>query len=318
MELPWQRRLTLKVRNWLVVRSDGSSNLRMASLLDRLVPAQTKQGVAAQDVVIDDNTGVWVRVFRPVEEGSGQQRPVMFYFHGGGFCMFSANSQFADCFGRYLSRTYGAIVVSVDYRKTPKHRYPAAYEDCEAALRWAVGKLQVGDLSRCVLVGESAGGNIVHHVACRAAFDPALEGRLKVVGNVALFPFFGGEERTEGEIELSNAPMLNYIMADRAWYDFLPAGANRDHPAANVLAPGAPDLRSIPLGPFFVCAGDRDCLKDYQVRYAEALRELGKEVQFKMYKGGIHCFHVFPEIKLTAQLLSDLQGFVRSRLSHES
>ncbi|MCO5605688.1 hypothetical protein L7F22_059872 [Adiantum nelumboides] len=314
MELPWHRRLALRVRSWLVLRSDGSVNRRMARMLDKPVPPQTRHGVAAEDVVIDDSTGVWVRIFRQAEEEGSQERPVMFYFHGGGFTMFSANSQFADCFGRYLCRTCEAIVVSVDYRKTPEHRYPVAYDDGMAALRWAAvaGQLEGGDLSRCFLVGESAGGNIVHHVACRAAVDSALEGRLAVVGNVSLFPFFGGEERTAAELELKTAPMLNYFMADVAWRDYLPAGANRDHPAANVCGPEAPDLAGVALAPFFVCAGEYDCLKDHQVRYVEALQRMGKQVQFKMYRGGIHCFHVFPELKLRAQLLRDMQDFIRS------
>ncbi|KAI5075001.1 hypothetical protein GOP47_0010962 [Adiantum capillus-veneris] len=315
---------------WLIVNSQDEVNRRLEELLDSKVVAATRDGVAATAFTIQPDTSVWVRTFIPTTPAPAHlQLPVFFYFHGGGFVAMSANSAFPDSFCRYLCKTFQAIVVSVDYRKAPDYRYPTAYDDCYAAVQWlatgsaaaaaAAGQgeapLQEADLSRCFLVGESAGGNIVHHVACRLASHAAMKGRLTVLGNLVLAPFFGGEERTPAELRLMKVdPFLDYDKCDACWRKFLPAGANRDHPAVNVSGPEAPDLRGLPLAPFLVTVGEYDSTKDWQLRYVKSLQRMGHHVHLHFYKGGIHCFHCLPDLALSSVFRADLEHFVHSKL----
>lgn len=89
-------------------------------------------------------------------------------------------------------------------------------------------------------------------------------------------PFFGGEERTESEVRLTAAPMINVKRTDSMWREFLPEGADRNHPAANVFGGGdaAVDFPST-----LVIVGGNDPLQDWQRRYVEWLSRCGKKVE---------------------------------------
>ncbi|CAI0555962.1 unnamed protein product [Linum tenue] len=112
-----------------------------------------------------------------------------------------ADSRFYDIFCRSLASETPAVVVSVNYRLAPEHRCPSQYEDGFDAVKFldAVINLDGVDLGRCFLAGDSAGGNLAHHVAVRAAESEAALKRVKVTGLISIQPFFGGEERTESD-----------------------------------------------------------------------------------------------------------------------
>ncbi|RLM61389.1 hypothetical protein C2845_PM14G14610 [Panicum miliaceum] len=212
----------------------------------------------------------------------------------------SAASRPYDALCRRLCRELGAVVVSVDYRLAPRQRFPAAYDDGVAALRYlgASSAVPAADLSSCFLAGDSAGGNIAHHVAQRWA-------ALRVAGVILVQPFFGGEERTGAEVALDKAcRSLSIAAADYYWREFLPEGATRDHAAAHVCAEDAEVAESFP--PVMVMISGFDLLKDWQARYVEALRGKGKPVKVVEYPDAIHSFHVFPEIADTGELLEEV------------
>lgn len=328
---PWRLRILLKLGSVLMAharRPDGSLNRRLSDLFEPKVPSQQHplRGISSHDVIIDPETGIWVRIFKPAARKSTSVEvihsapplPIIFYFHGGGFATFSANCTVYNSLCKHLCKLFQAVVICVDYRRSPEHRYPIAYDDCFSALTWLQGEGKdhipsEADISRCFLMGDSAGGNIVHHVGCKAATDGSLNDSVRIIGHILLFPFFGGEERTAAELRLINVPMLNYKMTDWAWQTFLPPGANRDHQAANVFGPNAPDISNLQLPPSIVTVGEYDCLKDWQIRYVNNLKKIGKDVQLLYYEGGVHAFHVFPSLHQTAQLFIDVQEFIRSR-----
>lgn len=112
-----------------------------------------------------------------------------FWFsHGGSFSHSSANSAIYDTLCRRLVSVCKAAVVSVNYRRSPEHRFPCAYEDGWAALKWVKSRkwLQSGKESKVYvyMAGDSSGGNIVHHVAVRAA--EAAEEETEVLGSILL------------------------------------------------------------------------------------------------------------------------------------
>jgi gibberellin receptor GID1 len=315
--------LRIRVLCWLVKnagyvtrRNDGTVNRRLANLIDRKVSAdQTpRHGVYTKDIVIDKTTGVRVRLFVP-DNGANGDFPVVVYFHGGAFCALSAADVAYDTFCRKLAGRLTVAVVSVDYRLAPEHKCPAAYDDCFVALAWlrAQGRDCLppsADLSRCFLMGDSAGGNIVHHVGCRVAREADMS-PIKIAGHVLVQPYFGGEERTPAEVRLSNGvPLITVEAADWYWKAFLPEGATRDHPAANVTST---DISGLSLPPSLVVVGGLDLLQDWQLRYAEHLKKMGKQAEILFYEDAIHAFHVFPGYDLTPRFLRDLAHFLQVR-----
>ncbi|GJN04255.1 hypothetical protein PR202_ga21787 [Eleusine coracana subsp. coracana] len=256
----------------------------------------------------------------PTSPSAHRPLPVVVYFHGGGFVSFSPASRPYDAFCRRLCRELRAVVVSVSYRLAPSHRFPAAYDDGVAALRYlaANNSLPAADvapinISSCFLAGDSSGGNIAHHVAHRwSSMTPSSSStkkNLHVAGVVLIQPLFGGEERTAAELDLADAcPTLTLATADHYWREFLPEGATRDHVAARVDGKGA----GASFPPTMVVVGGFDLLKDRHLRYVEELRQRKKNpVRMVEYPDAIHGFYIFPEIADSGKFMADLKLFVQ-------
>ncbi|KAI8016430.1 Gibberellin receptor GID1C [Camellia lanceoleosa] len=153
---------------------------------------ECRNGVFSFDVLIDRETSLLIRVCRQAETDglpsivelekplSSDTVPVIIFFHGGSFVHSSSDSAIYDTLCRRLVGICKAVVVSVNYRRAPENRYPCAYGDGWAAVKWVSSKpwLQSRKDSKVhiYLAGDSSGGNIVHDVAWRA-FLPEGEDR---------------------------------------------------------------------------------------------------------------------------------------------
>ncbi|CAN6200017.1 unnamed protein product [Urochloa humidicola] len=227
--LPWTVRLqifALVSATDFAQRADGTVNRFAFSLADRQARASARPdglGVvsATADVAVDASRGLWARVFSPPppppDAASQEPLPVVVYFHGGGFALLSAASAPYDGMCRRLCRELGAVVVSVNYRLAPEHRHPAAYDDGVDVLRHLASTGLPGlavpvDLSRCFLAGDSAGGNLAHHVAQRWTADPSAAA-IRIAGIVLVQPYFGGEEAAELRLE-GVAPVVRAVPGD--------------------------------------------------------------------------------------------------------
>nr|AAX95882.1 hypothetical protein LOC_Os11g13630 [Oryza sativa Japonica Group]ABA92309.1 esterase, putative [Oryza sativa Japonica Group] len=290
-------------------RVDGIISCRLLDLLDPPVPpsAAPREGVATRDVVVDPAIPLRARLFYPCrptggeagggggEAGATKPLPVVVFFHGGGFAFLSAASRAYDAACRRIARYAGAAVLSVDYRRSPEHRYPTPYDDGLAALRFLDdpnnhplaaddGDVPPLDVARRFVAGDSAGANIAHHVARRYALAAHTFANLRLAGLIAIQPFFGGEERTPAELRLVGAPIVSVPRTDWLWRAFLPPGADRTHEAAHAASPaGAAGIDSPAFPPATVVIGGYDPLQDWQRRYCETLRGKGKAVRVLDY-----------------------------------
>jgi acetyl esterase len=111
---------------------------------------------------------VGVRIYWPRPLAPGERLPIVLYFHGGGFTLCDLDTH--DPIARHLCRHGDAIVVSVDYRLAPEHKFPAAVDDSYAAVTWAAAHAEElgGDAQRVAVAGDSAGGNLAT-VVCQLA-----------------------------------------------------------------------------------------------------------------------------------------------------
>jgi acetyl esterase len=220
-----------------------------------------------------------VRVYTPA---GAAPLPVVVYFHGGGWVIGDLEVVDRPC--RLLASVSGAIVVSVDYRLAPEHRYPAAFDDCYAATTWVAehaGELG-GDPTRLAVAGDSAGGNLGAAVAlaARDRGGPVLAAQL-LVYPVTDFNF-GTEsyrENREGYL-LTKASMIWF------WAHYLGAQALDKDPYACPLR--ADDLAGLP--PAYVATSEYDPLRDEGEAYARRLREAGVAVTARRFDGMLHGF----------------------------
>nr|QAT94456.1 GID1b [Litchi chinensis] len=310
----------------LLRRPDGTFNRDLAEFLDRKVPPNTipVDGVFSVDHV-DRATGLLNRVYQPASRNeahwdvaelerplsTNEIVPVIVFFHGGSFTHSSANSAIYDTFCRRVVSICKAVVVSVNYRRSPEYRYPCAYDDGWAALKWVKSRtwLRSGKDSKVYvyLAGDSSGGNIAHHVAVRAA-----EAEIEVLGNILLHPMLGGEKRTESESRLDGKYFVT--IQDRNWYwrAFLPEGEDRDHPACNPFGPRGKNIGGLKFPKSLVVVAGLDLVQDWQLAYVDGLRNTGHEVKLLFLREATIGFYFLPNNDHFYCLMEEIKNFVSS------
>ena len=227
-----------------------------------------------------DAGGVPVRVYRPPGEGPF---PVAMMFHGGGWVI--GDLATADCQSREVCRGAGVVVVSVDYRLAPEHRYPAAAEDCYAATVWVTenaGRFD-GDSRRLALVGDSAGGNLAAVVAlmARDRGGPAIRFQLLVYPVTNGASFDTDSFRDNGEGYLLTGDAMRWF-----WDHYAPDAAQRRDAYASPLL--ADSCEGLP--PALVMTAEYDPLRDEGEAYAAKLAAAGVAAKAVRYDGFIHGF----------------------------
>ncbi|KAI3464201.1 hypothetical protein Pfo_020864 [Paulownia fortunei] len=327
--LPWITRfkiLSYALLRRIIYRSDATINRRIYNLFYIKSPAPTTKlittttRVSTSDVPIDPSRNLWFRLFVPSTTSpntpSDKRLPFILYFHGGGFSTFGPDSIIYDGLCSRLAAEIPAVIASVNYRLAPEYCYPSQYEDGYDSLKFINSQNYAvlpanTDLNNCFIAGDSAGGNITHHITVRACQNSHEFDKLKIVGLVLVQPFFGGEERTESELRLKRAPLLNVEVADRMWKSFLPGGADRNHHAANVLNSAKP--KNVEFPSTLVIMGGYDPLQDWQRRYVEWMKECGKEVELIEYPNAFHSFYAFPEVVEFQMFIDNVREFIQKQ-----
>ena len=222
-----------------------------------------------------------VRIYRP--DLDARALPGLVYLHGGGHVIGSLDTH--DAVARNLCNGAGCVVVSVDYRLAPEHRFPAAAEDAFAAARWyAAHGAETGiDPRRMAVGGDSAGGNLatVAALMARDAGGPAI--RLQVL----VYPVTDYACDTDSyRIYAQGYGMLE--ARSMRWFrdHYLRGDADRlDWRAAPLRAA---DLSRLP--PALVLTAQCDVLRDEGEAYGQRLRAAGVEVEYHECRGMIHGF----------------------------
>uniref|UniRef100_A0A5B6YMS2 Alpha/beta hydrolase fold-3 domain-containing protein n=1 Tax=Davidia involucrata TaxID=16924 RepID=A0A5B6YMS2_DAVIN len=126
-------------------------------------------------------------------------------------------------------------------------------------------------------------------------------------------PFFGGEELTESELRLTEAPLVNTERTDWMWRAFLPVGSDRDNGAVNVFGPNSVDISGMKFPATILFIGGFDPLQDWQRRYREGLEKNGKEVYSIEYPNAFHSFYVFPNLNESSMLIREVRNFIQKQ-----
>ncbi len=230
--------------------------------------------------VIPGSVQIPVRVYRP---SLATDLPVLMFFHGGGFVICNLDTHDRTC--RSLANASGCVVVSVDYRLAPEHKFPAAAEDAYSATRYvAEHASEFGiDPRRIAVGGDSAGGTLATVVAmmARDRGGPALKFQL-LVYPVTNFT----EHATQSERDYGKGYFLDEELMDWFADQYFATEADRHLPYGSPLK--ASDLRNLP--PAIVMTAECDPLRDQGEAYAEKLRRAGVTVELKRYDGMIHPF----------------------------
>jgi acetyl esterase len=236
---------------------------------------------AVEDIKMEGPGGeLRIRIYTPFGEGPF---PVMVFFHGGGWVLFSLEAYDPIC--SHLCDSAGCIVASVDYRLSPENKFPAAIDDCLAAARWISDNCAVwnGNPGKMILAGDSAGGTLATVTAMRIRD----EGGPNIKGQVILYPvtdYIVPEKPSY--VEFAEGYSLTINAMKWFWDKYLDKEEDARNPYAAPLL--ASDLSGLP--PALVIISGYDPLRDEGLAYAKRLAEAGVPVQMSFYGDMIHGF----------------------------
>ncbi|HVN85934.1 MAG TPA: alpha/beta hydrolase [Candidatus Binatia bacterium] len=220
-----------------------------------------------------------VRIYTP---NGRSPLPVLVYFHGGGWVI--GNIEGYEVLCRSLAKAVECIVVSVDYRLAPEHKFPAAAEDAYAATRWAATTAAAigGDPARVAIGGDSAGGNLTAVVALMARD----RGGPPLVHQLLVYPVTDAGCDTVSYRDNADGYLLTKAAMHWFWGHYLSDGAEGANPYASPLR--AQSHAGLP--PALVITAEFDPLRDEGEAYAARLRAAGVPVTATRYDGMIHGF----------------------------
>jgi acetyl esterase len=233
--------------------------------------------------------------------------PALVYFHGGGFVIGDLDTHDGTC--RSLAKAIGCIVVSVDYRLAPEHKFPAGPEDCYAATRWVVEKgAEIGvDGTRVAIGGDSAGGNLAVVVAlmARDRGGPALRHQLLV------YPVANHDFSTPSYEENKQGYLLSREMMRWFWNHYLADAKDGAQPYASPLR--AASLKGLP--PAHVITAEFDPLRDEGEALAARLARDGVPTTHTRYDGMIHgFFSMTAQVDAAKRAVAEASAAVKARI----
>ncbi|BBG02620.1 MULTISPECIES: alpha/beta hydrolase [Pseudonocardia] len=231
---------------------------------------------------------------------AGTTRGVLLYLHGGGFTIGSVPA-FRDLSARLAVRT-GCAVLTVEYRRAPEHRFPAALDDAVAAYEW----LRAAGAGPVVVAGDSAGGGLALSTALVArdrGLDPP-DG-LALISPLLDLAHTGRSVQMNAPIDPIVTPAGSHAYAERY------LGADGD-PYDPLASPLFADLTGLP--PTYVQVGTTECLLDDALRAARRLRDAGVDTDLDVWPDMLHIMPFFASrVPEGDAALQAVVNFVRSR-----
>ncbi|WP_158883764.1 alpha/beta hydrolase [Amycolatopsis anabasis] len=250
---------------------------------------------AVRDDVVPGEPDLAVRIYRPVAGEAAL--PVIVYFHGGGFVLCDLDTHDGVC--RLLANEAGALVVAVDYRRAPEHRYPAAVQDAYRAVCWVSARATElgGDPHRLAVAGDSAGGTLAT-VTTLLARD---RGGPPIGFQLLIYPV------TDCLAPRDNHAEGYYLTRTHMrWFaeQYLADTAQGEQPYASPLR--SPSLAGLP--PAAILTAEHDPLREEGEAYGARLAEAGVPVAVHRVNGLFHGVFGLSGILPAARQLEDLAG----------
>uniref|UniRef100_A0A1J3G199 Putative carboxylesterase 5 n=1 Tax=Noccaea caerulescens TaxID=107243 RepID=A0A1J3G199_NOCCA len=290
-----------------------------------IIPASldATNDVVSKDVVYSPDHNLSVRLFLPhksteLADGNNKKLPLLIYIHGGAWII---ESPFSPIYHNYLTeivKSANCVAASIQYRRAPEDPIPAAYEDSWSAIQWIFSHSggsgpedwinRYADFGRVFIAGDSAGGNISHHMAMRAGKEK-LEPRIK--GIAIVHPAFWGTDPVD-EHDVQDRDMRSGI-AD-VWENIAsPNSVNgTDDPLFNVLGSES-DFSEMGCEKVLVAVAGKDVFVRQGLGYAAKLKksEWGGDVEVVEEEEEGHVFHLQnPNAENSVKFLKKLVEFI--------
>ena len=247
---------------------------RQRAIYDRMCAAfraERPAGIIVKDSSVSGTPPVPVRSYDPA--GDARPAATILYYHGGGYVVGGLESHDDVC-AELCART-GYRVISVDYRLSPEHQHPAAFDDAMAAF----ADVAAATDGPVLVAGDSAGGNLA------AAVSHATRGhRLRPAGQILIYPGLGGDSTRGSYVEHAHAPMLT--KADIDFYSGIRTGGIKVSGDPNLAPLQDTDFSNLPPTIAFPAAIDPLC--DDAVDYCALISRAGGKALCLVQEGWLH------------------------------
>ncbi|PKV95515.1 MULTISPECIES: alpha/beta hydrolase [Amycolatopsis] len=247
-------------------------------------------------------------IHRPIAD---TRLPAHLYLHGGGWIGGSAKNPFIDILGQERAAGAGCVVIAVDYRKAPEHKYPTELNDCYAALLWTAEHAEeIGIRPDLITVGGgSAGANLAAALTLKVRDEggPRIAFQLLEVPCVDLTGSLPSHRSNGTGYGLTTADITRLLDY------YLPSPEEINAPYVSPLL--APDLSGLP--PAHIMSAEYDPLRDDGEAYAQRLNDAGVPATFTLGRGHIHISPPFTKTMASARAWRD-EAVAVLRQAHRS
>ena len=244
-------------------------------------PVELPVEVEVEDVMIqglNNDPDLRVKLYRP--KNLPEDSPALLWMHPGGMTLLSADSEDEASAARALNHT--CLVVSVDYRLAPENPYPAAPDDCYAALLWlSENAPSLGvDSGRIVVGGASAGAGLAASTALRARDESGPE----ILFQLLTYPMLDHRNNTPSSFGVVDEFRVWNRQANLISWDAYIGGLDK------VPTYASPSLENnlSDLPPAFISVGSLDNFVDECIDYAQRLMQSGVPTDLRVYSGAFH------------------------------
>jgi acetyl esterase/lipase len=239
--------------------------------------------------ILAEDHEIPVRIFWPPNPETAHK--LLIFFHGGGWVIGNIDSYSKVCVN--MARLTGHIVISVDYRLAPEHRFPAACEDCYRAAAEVFKEAELFNVKQedITLIGDSAGGNLAAVVSLmardRGDFLPARQ--------ILLYPATASDHSSTSPFPSVRENGTDYLLTTKLINDFMDLYISSEEDLQNpYLAPLlAPDLSRQPKT--LIITAEYDPLRDEAEEYGKKLAKFGNSVEIYRMKDALHGFISLPK-----------------------
>jgi acetyl esterase/lipase len=247
---------------------------------------------------------VAVRVYQPAERAS--TLPALLWIHGGGYVVGSVDGN--EHYVKQLVKSVGCLAVAVEYRLAPENPFPAALEDCYAALKWlAAQAAELGvDPGRLAIGGASAGGGLAAGLALLARD----RGEVPVAFQLLIYPMLDDRNLTQASDTVPDSLLWRRKSNLIAWQAYLGGRAGEADVSPYAAALRATDLAGLP--PTYLPVGELDLFLEENITYAARLLKAGVPTELHVYPGAYHGFDNFaPEAAISQRFIADRNQALR-------
>ncbi|WP_148288796.1 alpha/beta hydrolase [Ilumatobacter nonamiensis] len=283
-----------------------AARARLEGLLAMLPAPPPPENVTVSEASapsLDGAPDVRLKIYTP--DGLEPGAPAIYWIHGGGMVLMSADSDDLLCATR--AANHGCVVVSVDYRLAPETPAPGLVDDCFAGLTWLAEHADELGVSadRIMIGGASAGGGLAAGTALRARD----EGGPALVGQLLVFPMLDHRNDTASSEAIQDLRVWNRSANQAAWAAYL----GDEEPSAYSSPALADDLGGLP--PAYINVGTFDMFLDEDIAYAMELNRAGVACELHVYPGAFHGSNGFlPDHPTSVRWRDDEDAFIARTL----